>query len=531
MLAVGAACCWHAALAQVPPASPVPNATQVGPQRGSAAGARLVLETHCSGCHQDGKISSNGSTLRNVLDFDAVLSDPSLAQPARPDASPLYTIMLTGHGRVVRTPGFPDPKLTPEEIDLVRGWLDQAGKPSATCPAKSLVGLPALGDMLRRLQAPGGDALKSIRFLSLAPQINACASDTVLKRGRDALKGLMQLLRTTESQVDLPLAADDLPVVAVRLTDLGWSSDDWDRLAMAAKGPQLFDKDLIATYGTQTPLLDASAFAAATEGSDRHFFSALFHHDPALLDLVRQGRAAVGKTEAAANLGIAVSTLEDILSRVKGRLEGAARALVQGEIDQESWRQLRGELAVPGDVAVLRYVSDGASQQTRPLGVRLWSSQIAYKTNDLVVLYTEVDQDCNLTVVNIDPHGEATVLFPSDSSPNNSVKAGTRLQIPAAAEPFQLRVTETGTETFVAVCDAKQKRLTGIDQDFEKQRFSALGNWRQFLKTAHTRETVIARNETPSRRRRRRPTQSQAELPADVGPALQVRAAIYVSIE
>ena len=87
-----------------------------------------------------------------------------------------------------------------------------------------------------------------------------------------------------------------------------------------------------------------------------------------------------------------------------------------------------------------------------------------------------------------------------------------------------------------AVCQRTSRRLAGVDYDYEKQRFQALGDWREFLRTAGAREKdILEREKNEAERRRRRRGSSAAETePAPVdpdGPPIEGRAAITVVIE
>lgn len=490
---------------------------------------RGVLDRHCARCHERGRPeATSAQSLDYILNLDRLLSG-NLVRPGRPDASRLYSVLLSAH---VPQTVFGDGKgPTAEEIDEVRTWIESATPtPAVKCPDRTPVTLADLGRMLERLRGPGGAPLKSIRFISLAGYFNGCADKADMAAEQRAVKELVMAIRTTLVDVDLPLAVDNLPVLAVRLGDIGWHQSQWDTLAAAAGAPELSDPTLKEAYATATPVMDARELALAAMRSGN--FPQLSTLGPEAAAFSRDAQSDLTVREAAADAGLQPFTLVGLLEAVSGPMEGAAMRLRQSTIPPSLWRGLRGQLSLRGDTGPLKWRAAiaGTDAINDRLDVGLWSDKISYKSGELMVVTAQVNRDCNLTVINVDTHGDATVLFPSDSDPDNAVKAGTKVRIPSDIEPYLLRASDAGEETFVAVCTLNRKRLLGVDQDFEKQRFSLLGNWRDFLKTAETREGLIGRRDTP-RQRRARAKAAAAAAAAVTQPEQDARAAIYVKVE
>lgn len=498
--------------------------------------ASAVLKAHCAQCHEASlrPPEQPANALQNILDLGALQARPGLIQPGRPDASPLYAVMLRAHAPLDMTPAAGSGTgPTPEEIDDVRAWIMGLSPVSApVCDGRRRVTLSDLGAVLERLRKPGGAALKGIRFISLAGYHNACASAPRLEELRRAVSELVMALRTTLVDFDLPLAGDDIPVLAVRLGDMGWDASQWDALAALARSPHVTGVDLAEAFGTETPLIDVRAFAAAAVQSGE--YPKLASLGAVAQSFVLDGVADIDMAMAADDVGLPESDFALVLDGVNGPSEAHAKRLRQGLIPRAVWRQLRASLALPGDTGSLRYRPEAppaaGPEDDAALDVGLWSERISYKTGDLIVVTAQANRDCNLTLINVDTHGDATVLFPSDSDPDNAVKAGAKIRVPSDIEPYQLRANEAGTETFIAVCSVNRKRMLGIDQDFEKQRFSLLGDWRTFVKTAHTRETLVGRRDTPRQRRVRAKVDAAAKA-AVTAPEHEARAAIYVKIE
>ncbi|MDO9382840.1 MAG: DUF4384 domain-containing protein [Hyphomicrobiaceae bacterium] len=512
------------------PATPAAAETALAVVPGPAETARAILDKHCARCHQRGRGEPAATqALDYVLDIEQLARANTFVMPGRPDASRLYSVMISGHVPAqVYDAANPGP--TAEEIDQVRGWiesLEQQDPPA--CPERRQVTLADEGRALANLRGPGGAALKGIRFISLAAYQNGCASAGEMEAKRRAVGDLVTGLRTTLVEFDLPLAADDMPILAVRLGDMGWDPSQWDALAAQAGAPQLTDAALVEAYGTETPLIDVRDLASAAMASG---------HFPALASLgreaskfIRDGTASVDLAKASADIGRVPESLLEQLATVQGATEGYAIALRQGTISGPAWRELRSLLARSGSQgSPLAYSDKAPLHEPARLDVALWTDKLTYQKGDVVALTAQANRDCNLTVINVDTQGEATVLFPSDSDPDNAVKAGAKVRIPSDIEPYLLRANASGTETFIAVCTLNRKRMLGIDQDFEKQRFSMLGNWRTFLKTAATRETLVGRRDTP-RQRRARIKAVAAQAATVTAPEQEARTAIYVKIE
>ena len=512
------------------PATPAAAEAPAAAVPGSAEAARAVLDKHCARCHQRGRgEAAAAQALDYVLDIEQLARANSFVKPGRPDASRLYTVMISGHVPA-QVYDATNPGPTADEIDQVRGWIEGLSRPEPpACADRRQVTLADEGRALAKLRGPGGAALKGIRFISLAAYQNACASADEMETKRRAVGELVTGLRTTLVEFDLPLAADDLPILAVRLGDMGWDPSQWDALAAQAGAPHLTDSALAEAYGTATPLIDVRDLASAALASGN--FPGLASLGREASKFIRDGSASVDLARASADIGRGPAALLEHLATVQGAAEGYAIALRQGTISASAWHDLRSVLARSASPeGPLAYADKAPLGEPARLDVALWTDKLTYQKGDLVVLTAQANRDCNLTVINVDTQGEGTVLFPSDSDPDNAVKAGSKVRIPSDIEPYLLRANESGTETFIAVCTLNRKRMLGIDQDFEKQRFSVLGNWRTFLKTAATRETLVGRRDTP-RERRARAKAAAARAAAVTGPEQEARTAIYVKIE
>lgn len=158
-----------------------------------------------------------------------------------------------------------------------------------------------------------------------------------------------------------------------------------------------------------------------------------------------------------------------------------------------------------------------------------------YRRGDTLTLSVRSRSDCGLTLISIDAKGRGTVLFPNDFEPAHRLAAGEEVKVPRADAGYRLRLKETGTERIVALCNmATAGAVDGIRHDFERQRFTELGDYRAFLARAlapeaeprpqHVTQTV--------RRGRRRIVRTRPVPPPEprADPAKVLRTGVVVEV-
>lgn len=114
----------------------------------------------------------------------------------------------------------------------------------------------------------------------------------------------------------------------------------------------------------------------------------------------------------------------------------------------------------------------------------LHADQPVYKSGDPITFHVRTAGDCHLTVISVNPRGVATVLFPNEFEPRNQLVASQELQLPSATAPYVLRARWPGRETLVGICSTSATPPVGIRHDYERQRFTVLGDWRRHLAKA-----------------------------------------------
>ena len=124
----------------------------------------------------------------------------------------------------------------------------------------------------------------------------------------------------------------------------------------------------------------------------------------------------------------------------------------------------------------------------------------------------------------------STVLYPNEFDTNNAIEAGRDVRIPGDKAPFQLRLRDAGQETLIGICAGASKMVDGIHHDFEKQRFTQLGDYRAFLsRNWGLRDNGDSKSARP--RNQRKPSDPPAPAAEAAKPDPQARTAIRIKIE
>jgi hypothetical protein len=170
------------------------------------------------------------------------------------------------------------------------------------------------------------------------------------------------------------------------------------------------------------------------------------------------------------------------LTDASGAAAPLARRLLHGVLSRSELEQLFSLLKGIDEPSPAVAKPGGFLHDTKSdIGLSMWLDKPRPVPGDLVTVKVEADNDCYLTVISVDAAGVATVLFPNDFEPDNLLSAAKPVSIPPAEAPFQLRYKSEGSETLLARCSTSATPPIGIEHDFEHQRFTALGNWENFI--------------------------------------------------
>jgi hypothetical protein len=250
---------------------------------------------------------------------------------------------------------------------------------------------------------------------------------------------------------------------------------------------------------------------------------------PALLALARRHRDRLGFVEAAAETGLDEAAMRARLRALGPAAAGTAARLEAGTAGRaEVVRRLGKVDASAGPTTEAdRGLAAGAE-------VGLWArlDKPRYRPGDLVTLSFGAERDCHIVVLNVERDGRTTVLLPNDFEPKVFLQAGRMLQLPAPTSAFQLRAGTPGRERLIVLCNASPPGPDGIAHDFERQKFTGLGDFEGVLEQVWNAEPLLAtsaivaaraeraaRSRGP-RRGRRRAARSPSPPPPIVAPLL-----------
>jgi hypothetical protein len=121
----------------------------------------------------------------------------------------------------------------------------------------------------------------------------------------------------------------------------------------------------------------------------------------------------------------------------------------------------------------------------------LFADRTTYKQNELPVFIVQSDQDCHLTLINVDDKGTGTVIFPNKFEQDTFLKANQAFEYPRPDAPFQFRLKDVGTETVIALCNSKSRDVDTIVHNFNAKDFTDLGDYAKFV----TRAIVVEAKE------------------------------------
>ncbi len=477
-----------------------------------AAKAAAVLETHCARCHQAGRLTSDGkpNLFRNILDLEAIARDPSLVRPGLPDGSPLYTAMLRRSmppDRQGDDGAWTGP--TADDVQAVRDWIDALPvRASGTCSRG-----PASGEKAAPSRSDSNTATDT-RFITLGHFDSACAGTREMEQHRNALRRLIaHLARRQPSAIPEPVDTRQT-LFRVSLNALGWSAAEWDQLG----GNDPLDKLFRAPRGFDLAVRgDWLAHAVLRSGMPLDGLAA--DEDGSIATLARAWERSLDLDTAAAEMGMDRERLVKLLERVPAPAVVLARRLLQDLLPRSEFLALRAALAGTPKSDPPAYQADGAQK----LELAIWSDKPAYSKGELFTLHAWSNIDCHVTLIGLGRDGRATVLFPNEMEPDNLLTAGRVLTVPGAEAAYQFRLADEGRERVVGVCTVSAGLADGIQPDYERQRFTLLRDWRQFLAKAWA-ETGTA----PRGGGNRRDARAKVERP---NPEHHARTAIMFEVQ
>lgn len=476
-----------------------------------------MIEAHCARCHQADRLTAArpDSLLLNILTLDEIARDPSLVRPGVADASPLYTVML----RQAMPPAAAEgaaAKAGPSDDDIqaIRDWINGLAPASR---AQCTHGAPA-GDLIathlsRLPSAERADA----RFIVLPCALRSLAADQ-----RETVQRLTQHLARPGSAATIEQIVPVDPansVFRISLKSIGMTASDWEQL-VASYPDRMLPASPAAKLASGVTL---SAVPAVRGDWLAHVIvrgrGAMTGTEPAsdalirLAPLARAWERAVDLETAVAEMSLEPLQLAQRLAEVQGPNHIAARRLLQGLLPRSEFQALRNSLAGSADTPTDPSTGTSTTPSTgEPFAFAIWSDKTSYAVGDLLTLNASTSADCHLTLIGLDGQGQATVLFPNEMASDNLIRAGSIANVPAAEAAYRFRLEDPRTETVIGVCTVHAKIADNIQQDFDRQRFTLLGDWRAFL--SRTWKQTSAQSSRPKEERRRRQSRAARNTPS-----------------
>ncbi len=236
----------------------------------------------------------------------------------------------------------------------------------------------------------------------------------------------------------------------------------------------------------------------------------------------------LGAIHAAAEIGVELADLMALSDASNRPVAILARRLLQGVVPRGEVEEFAGDLlealgqprhtngnrpdATPasGSPATTEHDSADRAVLDPGPGLILYSDRYRYKQGDALQLTVKAASDCHLTLISIDQRGRGTVIYPSDFETSTLLTAGQEINLPGQNAPYAFRLNEKGRERIVGLCNEVSATTDAITHDFERQRFTDLGNYGAYLAQhatglgADAEADGVAQPERRQRGRRRR---------------------------
>lgn len=239
---------------------------------------------------------------------------------------------------------------------------------------------------------------------------------------------------------------------------------------------------------------------------------------------------------AAAELGLSPGALETALAQISLPDRSLSYRLRQGLLTRTDANRVLLALNAPAAAAASNPIPKSPPLTSAPgssIALALWTDQTVYKPGDLMTVYAQPSAPCYLTLISVNAAGKATVLFPSEFDPDNLIHPGETFSLPSEKAHYQFRLKEPGTETLVGRCQTQAKFPAGVEPDYERQRFTVLGNYDNFLRTSYRLDTDAARSRAAAKAAAKDAPKDAKPVPAaaPAPPESTARAAVTITIK
>lgn len=207
---------------------------------------------------------------------------------------------------------------------------------------------------------------------------------------------------------------------------------------------------------------------------------------------------------AAAEFGQLEGEFKDALGAAGGEAFALKRRLEQGLVPRDHFEAIFATLipqVTEAEVLTVAAAAATTEEATKPIeGVAkpdakdrlssgsfhlaLFSDKSSYKVKEHAVFTVKTEQDCFLTLINVDAKDKATVIFPNKFQQKNFLKANKEFQFPGKNAKFKFQLQDPGKETVVALCRKTKAASKGIKHNFSKNAFTSIGEYKKFATRA-----------------------------------------------
>ncbi|MEZ5856410.1 MAG: DUF4384 domain-containing protein [Hyphomicrobiaceae bacterium] len=265
--------------------------------------------------------------------------------------------------------------------------------------------------------------------------------------------------------------------------------------------------------------------------------------------LARTYSQPLGAIAAAAEIGIDVADLVALSDSGNRPPAVLARRLLQGVVPRSEVEEAANDLlealgrprhmsrkptpASPSRPILIEHDATDLPILDPGPGLILYSDKYRYKQGDTLQLTAKVASDCHLTLISIDQGGRGTIIFPSDFEGTTLLTAGQELHLPGPNAPYAFRLKDKGRERIVGLCNEVSANTDSISHDFERERFTDLGNYANYLLQHATglASTTEADGASRSQRRQRGRRRHSEPTGKPARPEQISRTAITIIIE
>ena len=107
-----------------------------------------------------------------------------------------------------------------------------------------------------------------------------------------------------------------------------------------------------------------------------------------------------------------------------------------------------------------------AKPNNSSFGVEVWTDKKDYEINEKIVFYVKADKNGYLTMLDVGPNGDITVIFPNKFHRDNFIRAGVTYQVPSPNYGFEFDVRgPAGLERIKAIVTLNKVSLLKLDLD------------------------------------------------------------------